>query len=300
MQQIGVTEIASLIDFGIDNNDVLEGLTYLKTAKEQHEKTVTLRNAFSPEEYQTEIELIKQHNISHVQLTPSQLQLVLQEWEYSGDSMPVQCWLVGGEALSHNVLSRLSAMSSGKIYNMYGPTETTVWSAISEADTHIGHPVGNTQFLVVDNNGCMLPPGLVGELYIGGAGVSLGYWNNPELTETKFIHGKDLRGIDSTLFESPLFDMTFYRTGDLVRMLDDGRLEFLGRIDKQVKISGHRIELGEIESVLLDYPGVKDASAQIIKGEDAHPASINAYVVADGHESHEPVSYTHLTLPTRS
>lgn len=287
LQQIGVTEIASLIDFGIDNKDVLEGLTYLTTAKEQHEKTVALGNAFSPDEYQTEIELIKQHNISHVQLTPSQLQLILQEWEYSGDSMPVQSWLVGGEALSHNILSRLSDISSGKIYNMYGPTETTVWSAISEADTHIGLPIGNTQFLVVDSHGSKLPPGLVGELYIGGAGVSLGYWNNPELTEAKFIHGKNAWGIDSTLFDSPLYDTTFYRTGDLVRMLDDGRLEFLGRIDKQVKISGHRIELGEIESVLLDYPGVRDASAQIIKGDGSHPASINAYVVADGQDSNE-------------
>ena len=128
---------------------------------------------------------------------------------------------------------------------MYGPTETTVWSTSTSwqrsADSvPIGRPIANTRIYIVDEQGDVAPVGGAGELYIGGAGVTRGYWRRPELTAEKFVVNSfepDRRGI-------------LYRTGDLARYRDDGEIEFIGRTDQQVKIRGFRIELGEIEAVL--------------------------------------------------
>jgi hypothetical protein len=136
------------------------------------------------------------------------------------------------------------------LLNMYGPTETTIWSTTCELReigdfVPLGTPIANTQLRVLNAWGMDCAPLVPGELLIGGDGVTPGYWKRPELTAERFI--TDSQG------------KRWYRTGDLVRYREDGALEFLGRIDHQVKIRGHRIELGEIEAVLSHQPGVKQA-----------------------------------------
>lgn len=139
--------------------------------------------------------------------------------------------------------------------NAYGPTETSICATIWEAPSDqlpvqtvpIGKPIQNTHVYIVDEDLQLLPPGSEGELCIGGVGLARGYWNRPDLTAEKFVDNPFVPG------------EKMYRTGDLAKWLPDGTIEFLGRIDHQVKIRGHRIELGEIESVLLSHDQVKEA-----------------------------------------
>ena len=187
--------------------------------------------------------------------------------------------LTGGEALSPNLARQL--MIRGELWNMYGPTETTVWSACrrieSADDITIGDPIDDTQLYVLDADGSLVPPGAVGELGIGGAGLARGYLGRPELTAGRFVCNP--YGVQGS---------RMYRTGDLVRQRDDGQCEYLGRVDHQVKIRGHRIELGEIEHALEDLDCVN--RAVVIKWEPADgAASLVAYVVLSGGSAFEPV-----------
>ena len=130
---------------------------------------------------------------------------------------------------------------------MYGPTQTTIWSSMkkiemTEEAITIGTPIANTSFYVLNNALNILPCGVPGELYIGGAGLAKDYKNNPELTSQRFIDSPFPNSLSSKL----------YKTGDLVRCLPNGEFEYLGRLDYQVKIHGHRIELGEIEEALAN------------------------------------------------
>jgi len=180
----------------------------------------------------------------------------------------VQQLLVGGEVLSVNHVRRaLSCLPGVSMIHVYGPTETTTFAtsyriprdvADDAGSLPIGRPIGNTSIYVLDTLGRLVPAGVAGELYIGGPGVARGYWNQPELTAEKFVANPF-----SDVHESRL-----YRTGDLCRWRADGNLEFLGRMDDQVKLRGFRIELGEIESVLNEYPKV--AQSVVILRED-HP-----------------------------
>ena len=140
-----------------------------------------------------------------------------------------------------------------RFFNGYGPTECTIFSTVYEMkadyDTErIGRPLANYQAYVMDSERQLLPRGMAGELYIAGAGVGRGYLNLPEMSADKFAAVQGQR---------------MYRTGDLVRWAEDGNLQYLGRIDKQVKLRGFRIELGEIESVLARFPGIKSAAAAV-------------------------------------
>ncbi|MEY2911513.1 MAG: hypothetical protein RLZZ184_822, partial [Cyanobacteriota bacterium] len=149
----------------------------------------------------------------------------------------------------------------GQIHNMYGPTETTVWSAthtLAQVNgvVPLGRPIANTELYVLDNNQQPVPVGIAGELYIGGAGVTRGYLNRPELTQSRFIPHPFITGNPPVV---TLASARLYRTGDLVRYRRDGILDFLGRIDFQVKIRGHRIELGEIETILSRHEAVQEA-----------------------------------------
>ncbi|HEX3471227.1 MAG TPA: AMP-binding protein, partial [Silvibacterium sp.] len=208
--------------------------------------------------------------VTHMQATPSLWRVLLANSDTRLDDVHV---LVGGEALSAELAARLTKMAS-RVTQFYGPTETTIWSTafeldeVGEAPPPIGRPILNTQLYVLDENRQLVPTGAIGELYIGGAGVAKGYLNRPELTEQRFL-GNPFASDGSRM----------YRTGDLVRWRDDGLLEFVGRTDDQVKISGHRVELGEIESVLLEHATVAEAAvAARCDGEGA--ISLTAYLVA--------------------
>jgi len=162
--------------------------------------------------------------------------------------------LVGGEALTPDLVAALQEATAVDILNMYGSTETTVWSATHRVDSGTspplsGRPIANTEFYILDRHLHPLPVGVAGELFIGGAGVARGYLRRPELTAERFVPHPFRCDIEARL----------YRTGDLARYRADGTVEFLGRIDNQVKIDGHRIELGEIEHALANHAAVREA-----------------------------------------
>ncbi|WP_285564920.1 AMP-binding protein, partial [Actinomadura rubrobrunea] len=156
--------------------------------------------------------------------------------------------------------------------NAYGPTEATVCATVSEPlsgaiTPPIGRPIRNTRVYILDERLRHVPPGVPGELYIAGAGLARGYLHRPALTAERFI--ADPYGPPGT---------RMYRTGDLARRRTDGTLEFIGRVDNQVKIRGHRIELGEIEAALTDHPHIRHAAATIHHDTDDHPRIVG-YVV---------------------
>ncbi|WP_112872345.1 MULTISPECIES: non-ribosomal peptide synthetase, partial [unclassified Photorhabdus] len=165
-----------------------------------------------------------------------------------------------------------------RLCNLYGPSETTTYSAwlpIQRGDRiieSIGRPIANTRLYLLDENGQPVPLGVVGEIYIGGAGVARGYFNRPDLTAERFL-------IDPF---SDVPDARMYRTGDLARYFPDGNLEFLGRNDQQVKIRGFRIEPGEIEARLMEHPAVSEAV--ILALDDDQDKRLVAYVVAEADE----------------
>ncbi len=142
----------------------------------------------------------------------------------------------------------------GALWNMYGPTETTVWSTCGRVvlggAISIGTPIANTQVHVLDEDRQPVPVGVVGELYIGGDGVTQGYLDRPELTAERFV--RDPTRIDPAA--------RLYRTGDLGRWRGNGVLDCLGRTDFQVKVRGYRIELGEIEAALARHPAIAQAA----------------------------------------
>ncbi len=196
-------------------------------------------------------EQIARHRVTHLQCTPSLARMLL---DLPGGHTAVgslRMLLVGGEALAPAVAEEIRGTGVGQIFNMYGPTETTIWSTMeplgSSGDITIGRPIANTSLFVLDSHRYPVPVGVPGELYIGGDGVTPGYWNRPELTAERFVQ-----------LPTPV-GQRVYRTGDLVKYLPDGRVDFLGRVDQQVKIRGHRIELGEIEAALGQHPDVKES-----------------------------------------
>ena len=181
--------------------------------------------------------------------------------------------LSGGEALPVHLARQL--MQHGReVWNLYGPTETTIWSSVYRIDESnvysvpIGYPIRNTAIYVLDQNLEPVPPGVYGEICIGGEGVARGYWNRPELTSSKFISDPVLTSSRSKVF----------RTGDRGLHRPDGTLECSGRADNQVKIRGYRVELGEIESTLPQHPAVRSAAA-VSREDDTGQPFIVAYVV---------------------
>ncbi|MGA5820365.1 amino acid adenylation domain-containing protein [Kitasatospora sp. NPDC094028] len=180
--------------------------------------------------------------------------------------------LVGGEALPPELARRLRA-GGMPVWNMYGPTETTVWSSaalVGDGPVTIGEPIANTDLHVLDDAGALVPLGVPGELCIGGDGLARGYLGRPELTEQRFVPHP---------FPAAAGDR-LYRTGDLVRRRPGGEIEFLGRLDNQVKLRGFRIELGEIESVLTGVPQVRQAVV-VIREDTAGDQRLVAYLCGE-------------------
>ena len=157
----------------------------------------------------------------------------------------------GGETLPRDIADALVARV-GELWNLYGPTETTIWSTIDKVDPSpapitIGVPIANTQVYILNEHSEPVSVGMPGEIWIGGAGVAVGYHDRPELTAERFVKDR---------FSSEP-DARIYRTGDLARWGRDGRIHHLGRLDQQVKVRGFRIELEEIEAALASYPGMR-------------------------------------------
>ncbi|MEE3326742.1 MAG: amino acid adenylation domain-containing protein, partial [Myxococcota bacterium] len=213
-------------------------------------------------------------SFSLMQATPATWRMLLDAGWNGTKGFRILC---GGEALSPEVARRLLNQGAD-LWNLYGPTETTIWSAAVQIEPDfdkitIGRPIDTTQILILDSQGELLPPGVVGEIYIGGAGLAQGYCDRPELTAKAFVSG---------LPADP--SSRLYRTGDLGRLLEDGRFECLGRTDHQIKIRGFRIELGEIESVLLEHPGVDQVLAKADHGDDGD-SSISVYWIGSASQA---------------
>ena len=186
--------------------------------------------------------------------TPSQLDALLTAGLMRHDRYGPKAVLVGGESIDPTTWQILTRSSEVKFYNVYGPTECTVDSTIGditgpEQSAHIGRPIANTRIYILDSNQKPVPAGIAGELYIGGAGVSRGYLNRAELTAQRFLVDPFARERGARI----------YKTGDVGRWLPDGKIEFLGRNDEQIKLRGYRVELGEIETALATHAGVREA-----------------------------------------
>ncbi|MGE7225618.1 non-ribosomal peptide synthetase [Paenibacillus glucanolyticus] len=216
---------------------------------------------------------IGNNRIDMLQTTPSTMILMLNDAANMEMIAHLRIVMLGGEPFPPALLDKLKKITHARIFNMYGPTETTIWSSVKELtstnEMTIGHPIANTQFHILDNNGCPPTVGEIGELYISGDGVARGYLNKPDLTGERFI--------------TPSFDIKggkLYRTGDLGRKNDDGEFTFHGRADNQVKIRGFRIELVEIEDQLGKFPGIREC-AVIAKANESGAKYLAAYYVSD-------------------
>lgn len=217
-------------------------------------------------------ELIIQNHVDMLQSTPSGMQLLLRYDEELQGLKYLKEIMVGGEPFPTSLLERLKRLSNAKIYNLYGPTEATVWSTLKDvslcSSINIGKPICNTQIYIVDENSGLQPVTEEGELCIAGDGLARGYLNRPELTEEKFVANPFNPG------------SKMYRTGDLVQWLPDGNIEFLGRIDNQIKLNGYRIELEEIEYQLLKHHSIKEAVVIAKEGKEGNKF-LCAYFMSD-------------------
>ena len=216
--------------------------------------------------------VVRENKVDLIKLTPSHLKIIK---EFNCRDAKVKTFIVGGEELKTAVARETEDYFTGdiKIYNEYGPTETAVGCMIYMYDrgcdtglaVPIGKPSSNVKIYILDKSKRPLPVGIVGEIYIGGAGVAAGYLNNKELTDEKFVDNPFVPG------------ETMYKSGDLGRWNPDRILEFFGRCDEQVKIRGYRIEPGEIEKQLVKIDGITDAVVALRKGTQSE---LCAYIVA--------------------
>jgi len=215
---------------------------------------------------------VAKHPIDVLKIVPSHLNALLAAG--APDILPRQYLILGGEALSWELVDRIfETKPACKVINHYGPTETTVGSLTFDVRPHeqslttpIGRPIANTQAYILDAQLNLAPTGVPGELYIGGAGLSWGYLNQPSETAARFVPNPFSNKPGARL----------YRTGDMARYLSDQNIEFLGRIDHQVKVRGFRVELREIEVVLLQHNNVREAVVI------AEKQRLVGYVVASG------------------
>jgi amino acid adenylation domain-containing protein len=208
---------------------------------------------------------IEKHDVTYMQGTPAMWRLICQTDFQGGSHMT---FVTGGEALPRDLIQPMLDRC-GRLFNLYGPTETCVGSnmgQIQSADQRItvGPTFDNYNVYVVDQDGQLCPPETAGEVWIGGAGVTAGYQNRPELTAEKFVTFRD---------------QTVYRSGDLGKITSEGNLEIVGRIDNQVKIAGHRIELEEIDAAMAACPNVKLA-ATVVEETSQGDVRLLGYVIA--------------------
>ncbi|HEV7991818.1 MAG TPA: AMP-binding protein, partial [Gemmatimonadaceae bacterium] len=220
------------------------------------------------------------HQLDVLKLTPNHLRALVagKSGAELAELLPKQALVLGGEALRLDFARELVSAGRCRVLNHYGPTETTVGvlthavtldtidaaSALGAGTVPLGRPLANTCAIVVDAHGQEQPVGIPGELWVGGAGVTNGYLNRPELTAERFVSFRGER---------------VYRTGDRVRRLSDGTLEFLGRADDQVKVRGYRVELGEVEQALRSHPGVEHGVVVLRAPSEGSEPVLVAYAV---------------------
>lgn len=242
---------------------------------------------------------------SFIKLTPSHLRLIEAQYDISQLEQITDALIVAGEELKYVHLANWIPQTKNlKVYNEYGPTETTVGCSlypISLQDQYrpkipIGKPVWNTSFYILDEMQNPVPIGDLGELYVGGDGVARGYVNREDLTAEKFIPNPFMTEEDRQNNRNT----RLYRTGDLCRFLEDGNVDYVGRIDHQVKIRGYRIELGEIQSLLLDHPHVHEAIVVAPQNEFGESRLVAYYVLreSDAVSPEELRHYLQDQLPT--
>ena len=221
------------------------------------------------------IEIIVRQGLTTIHFVPSMAQAFLQA-QTVGECRSLKRVICSGEALSRNLEDRFFECLEVELHNLYGPTEASIdvtfWAcdkAPSLTTVPIGRPIANTQIYLLDAHLQPTPVGVPGELLIGGVGLARGYLNRPDLTAEKFIPDPF----------SPVPGQRLYRTADLARYLADGEIDFLGRMDYQVKIRGIRIELGEIEHALSTHPGIQQ-SVVIATSDEKSEARLVAYFVS--------------------
>ncbi|AFY87633.1 AMP-binding protein [Chroococcidiopsis thermalis] len=237
-------------DMSVDTDLVLSQLPLLDRVKVQSNLPVTE----AATQNHSVAGLIARHQVTHLQCTPSMAGLLIADPPTRRAMRQLRQMMVGGEALTEALALQLQQIVAGQIHNMYGPTETAIWSAthtLTQVNgiVPVGRPIANTELYILDKNGQPVPVGVAGELLIGGEGVTRGYLNRLELTQERFI--------PNPFSQNPTDRL--YRTGDLARYRMNGNVEFLGRIDFQVKVRGYRIELGEIETILSRHEAVREA-----------------------------------------
>jgi acyl-coenzyme A synthetase/AMP-(fatty) acid ligase/acyl carrier protein len=246
-----------------------------------------VRSIIVPEECLIEPEqfvaLLARHEVARIVLVPSLLRTLLDSVSNLGSRLPkLKLWTSSGEVLSPDLVGRFrKSLPNAKLLNIYGSSEVTADATcydatLSEALTSvpIGRPIDNTHVVILDSHKMLVPPLVPGEIHIGGDCLARGYWRQPELTAQRFIPNPF----------RPDHSRSLFATRDLGRMLADGTIEYLGRIDTQVKIRGIRIEPGEIEANLTSHPGVRQA-AVVVHGETPETKKLVAYLVmSDGSE----------------
>ncbi|MBN1481967.1 amino acid adenylation domain-containing protein [candidate division KSB1 bacterium] len=232
---------------------------------------------------------IQDHRIDVLDCVPSQLKLLMNAGLFEQDIWKPLALLPGGEAIDEATWRVLQTCGT-QIYNMYGPTECTVDATtcyVNHAPDQptIGQPLTNAQIYILDKNRRAVPIGVVGEICISGDGLARGYWNRPELTAEKFI-------------PNPFSDNgeRLYCTGDLGRFMRDGNIQFLGRLDHQVKLRGYRMELGEIEANLKEHPAIKETIVLVREDEPGDKRLVSYYTLV-GEEKPTAVELRDFLLP---
>ncbi|TDV49929.1 non-ribosomal peptide synthetase [Actinophytocola oryzae] len=228
----------------------------------------------------TEVLLSGAH-VSFLKLTPSHAELLVTSAEAADVTLDVRTMVLGGEELTADLARRILAVCEQEtvIYNEYGATECSVANVMSATSqvadgatggVDVGGPITNTTAYIVDGHNRPVPVGVAGEALLGGICVARGYLNREELTATRFV--------ELDLGDGP---QRLYRTGDLCRWLPGGEMEFIGRIDNQVKLRGYRIELGEIEATFIDHPAIT-AAAVVVREDTPGVKRLVAYLVGTG------------------
>jgi amino acid adenylation domain-containing protein len=265
------------------------------------------------------VETLASNNVTRLVLVPSLLRVLLDTYSNLQQRLPkLKLWVTSGEALSFDLLQNFrQIMPESILLNLYGSSEVsadvTCYSIKPQdkAPLHvaIGRPIANTQIYLLDRHLQPVPIGVPGELYVGGSGLARGYLNQPEMTQERFIpnpfidfglpildfrlgdSSQNLESCENAQFsnpkskiQNPKLSARLYKTGDLARYLPDGNIEFLGRIDNQVKLRGFRIELGEIEAVLSQHPGVREVVV-LAREDEPNNKQLVAYVVAHPEEA---------------